>query len=134
MTSFSQIPSIDHFVIKQESTMGDPCDPIVIQWKFELKHSSWSVVQIGKYHKESGRHPKRTTFSLPTDLIEKFLRKIGSIDIPLFLPFDMGCDGAFTELEYGGYFGGLKLRWWSCPPKELEKLDRAVTSLLEGIQ
>lgn len=129
----SDYGSMNNFKITKELTLVEFGQPEKTIWTFEQKATGWKTSKTEFFENESGKSRKKQNTIVSPRSIEKFVSTLETIKIPVILPFEMGCDGEFTELEYGDYDGGMKFRWWSFPPKGLEKLDKAVETLLEEI-
>ena len=68
---------------------------------------------------------------LDKNVIYSYIETLSAITLPAFPEHMMGCDGGFTEIQMGGYDGQSHYRWWSCPPKGWEKLDKITKDILE---
>ena len=83
----------------------------------------WKVDHTGK--RRSTKHP------LQACDVDPILVQLFKLKLPIAQELIPGCDGGFTEIELGDYWGGSKFRWWSVPPEGWEKLDQCVYKLLD---
>ena len=83
----------------------------------------WKVNDLGK--RRSTKH------NLQASDVDPILEQLFKLKLPIAQELIPGCDGGFTEIELGDYWGGSKFRWWSVPPEGWEELDRLVYDLLE---
>jgi len=125
--------SIQGFRIRFESTECYPDKPSKTSYSFGQKKSIWYALKTEIIDRIDKKERKKTEFIVPPEAIESFLNQASSIKMPLLMNFYMGCDGGFTKFEYGGYGGGLKMRWWSAPSPVLEPFDEAISMLLDAI-
>ena len=82
----------------------------------------WKVDHTGK--RRSTKHP------LQACDVDPILVQLFKLKLPIAQELIPGCDGGFTEIELGDYWGGSKFRWWSVPPEGWEELDTLVSELL----
>ena len=86
----------------------------------------WKVNKDGK--RRSTKHP------LQASDVDPILVQLFKLKLPIAQELIPGCDGGFTEIELGDYWGGSKFRWWSVPPEGWERLDALVDELLGSIK
>lgn len=62
--------------------------------------------------------------------VQPILKQLFKLNLPIAQELIPGCDGGFTEIELGDYWGGSKFRWWSVPPEGWEELDVLTQKIL----
>ena len=90
--------------------------------------SSYWTIKISSHI--FGGTTKRQSIKIEKCVIHEFIDNLQRIELSIPANFPSGCDGSFTELKIGDYFGGLKLRWWSVPPPCWEKIDALINELI----
>lgn len=67
---------------------------------------------------------------LDSNIINVLITSLSSITLPPFPEHFVGCGGGFTEIEVGKNGGKSHHRWWSCPPKGWEELDKITHEII----
>lgn len=73
---------------------------------------------------------RSSKFAVNKKDIELLLNQLLRLQIPAIPSQELGCDGGFTELEWGDNRGRAHYRWWSVPPCGWEQLDFIAQQML----
>lgn len=124
---------LNRFKISTMIYMRMGTEPAKTSWSFHWNSKDWVTTRTDFYEGFDGKSRKKRNILVSPKSVDVFIRAIQSMTIPLTLSFPTGCDGGVIEFEYGDTESGMKLRWWSDPPKELELLDESIKNLLEEL-
>ena len=121
------------FAIKTESCFIR--DPDYLDWKVSLVCNEKGYFLVGsEIGMPWGRKRRRCRFKVSSAWVASVRKQLESLTVPVAPKFEIGDDGGFTELIYGGYTGKAAYRWWSEPPRGWEPLDRFARKILDRFE
>ena len=139
------------YPLKSQPPVGFPLkDKTLLIYRNESSWTGWDNDEISLYQNVKGefflkgrpvRNPRSMHRSENTNPIKEIrvskrwvcslFERLEHTSIPAFPSQQMGADGAFFELEIGGFTGKAHYRWWLHGPQGWEILNQIANEIFE---